>query len=77
MRVRVTMPTREAKRLKERIMPLATSVEDEDFGDAEWELVALIDPGSFRVINELLAKECKGGGRVETLSFAAVQGEDQ
>ena len=31
----------------------------------------LIDPGQFRVINELLQKECKGRGRLETLTFAA------
>jgi ribosome maturation protein SDO1 len=31
----------------------------------------LIDPGQFRVINELLQKECKGRGKIETLVFAA------
>jgi len=31
----------------------------------------LIDPGQFRVINELMHKECKGRGRIETISFAA------
>ena len=31
----------------------------------------LIDPAHFRVISELLRKECKGRGRLETLSFAA------
>lgn len=31
----------------------------------------LIDPGQFRVINEILQKECKGRGRLETMSFTA------
>ena len=31
----------------------------------------LIDPGQFRVINELLQKECKGKGKLETLTFTA------
>lgn len=31
----------------------------------------LIEPGQFKVINELLQKECKGKGRIETLLFAA------
>jgi ribosome maturation protein SDO1 len=35
----------------------------------------LIDPGSFRVLTDLLQKETKGKGRMETLNFAAVQGE--
>lgn len=34
----------------------------------------LIDPGQFRLINELLQKECEGRGRLETLSFAATVG---
>ena len=36
--------------------------------------VMLIDPGQFRSINELLQKECKGRGRLETLTFAATAG---
>jgi ribosome maturation protein SDO1 len=31
----------------------------------------LIEPSQFRVINELLQKECKGKSRIETLQFAA------
>ena len=31
----------------------------------------LIEPSQFRVINEILQKECKGRGRIETLTFAA------
>lgn len=36
--------------------------------------VILIDPGQFRVINEMLQRECKGRGRIETMSFAATAG---
>jgi len=31
----------------------------------------LIDPSQFRVINDLLQKDAKGRGRLETLTFAA------
>ena len=31
----------------------------------------LIDPSQFRVITDFLQKECKGSGRLETLTFAA------
>lgn len=76
MRVRVTLPTRDAKKLKDKLMPLANTVEEEDTTATEWELVALIDPGSFRVMNDIIAAESKGGaGRIETLSFAAVEGD--
>lgn len=33
--------------------------------------ILLIDPGQFRIINEVLQKECKGRGRLETMTFAA------
>jgi ribosome maturation protein SDO1 len=36
---------------------------------------ALIEPGSFRMIDDLLQTELKGKGKIETLSFAAVVGE--
>jgi ribosome maturation protein SDO1 len=31
----------------------------------------LIDPGQFKVLNEMLQKECKGKGKLETLTFTA------
>ncbi|KAK0446468.1 Shwachman-Bodian-diamond syndrome protein-domain-containing protein [Desarmillaria tabescens] len=63
MRVRVTIPPADGKRLREKILEGA----EKD----EWEVVMLIDPGQFRVINEILQKECKGRGRIETMTFAA------
>lgn len=88
MRVRVTVPTKDVNRLRERILEGAEQVEGEEAGQTEWEVVSivsffslfppthaqqvmLIDPGKFRVINELLQKECKGKGKLETLTFAA------
>ncbi|GAA5854432.1 hypothetical protein JCM3766R1_006345, partial [Sporobolomyces carnicolor] len=75
MRVRITMASKEGKRLKEKILPLVTKVEDDEWSD-EWELVALIDPGSFRVIDEILQKEVKGPKKIETMAFSAV-GDDE
>ncbi|THG94136.1 hypothetical protein EW026_g7275 [Hermanssonia centrifuga] len=71
MRVRVTMPVNDGKRLREQIVEGAEKVEGDEMGQEEWEVVMLIDPGQFRVMNELLQKECKGKGRIETMSFAA------
>lgn len=89
MRVRVSMPTADSKRLREKIIEGAEKIEDDETGQEEWEVVRriyiglnsvfadfpdqvmLIDPGQFRVINEILQKECKGRGRIETMSFAA------
>lgn len=71
MRVRVTMPAKEGKRLKDKILAEVDKVEEEDWAD-EWELIATIDPGALRVLNDLLEAETKGRGKVETISFATV-----
>lgn len=39
MRVRLTIPTKEAKRLKDKVLALAEQVEEDDMGSAEWEAV--------------------------------------
>ncbi|KAF5338444.1 hypothetical protein D9758_012230 [Tetrapyrgos nigripes] len=71
MRVRVTMPNTDGKRLREKVLEGAEKVEDDEMGKDEWEVIMLIDPGQFRIINELLQKECQGRGRIETMTFAA------
>lgn len=71
MRVRVTMPTKDGKRLREQIIEGAEKVEDDEMGQDQWEVIMLIDPGQFRVINDVLQKECKGRGRIETMTFTA------
>lgn len=102
MRVRVVMPAKEGKRLKDKVLALVSKVEDDEWAD-EWELVrlflqwdrrantdyflspaqvGLIDPGSFKLIDELLQKEVKGGkggqgAKIETMSFAVVEGEER
>ncbi|KAJ4485487.1 SBDS protein C-terminal domain-containing protein [Lentinula aciculospora] len=71
MRVRVTMPSADGKRLREKVLEGGEKVEENEVNQDEWEVILLIDPSQFRVINELLQKECKGKGRIETITFAA------
>ncbi|KAI0932847.1 hypothetical protein AcW1_000149 [Taiwanofungus camphoratus] len=71
MRVLVKIPVADADRLRSQVLECAESVERDDKGAEEWETVLLIDPGQFRVLNELLQKMCAGRGRLETLSFTA------
>ncbi|KIY64508.1 Shwachman-Bodian-diamond syndrome protein [Cylindrobasidium torrendii FP15055 ss-10] len=71
MRIRVTMPTQEAETLREKVLAVAETVESNESRETDWEVTMLIDPSQFRVINELIQKECKGKGRMETLAFAA------
>ena len=40
MRVRITMPTKDGKRLKEQIVVTADTIEEDEFGSDEWEIVS-------------------------------------
>lgn len=42
MRVRVTMPTKDGKRLREQVIEGAEQVEDDDMGQNEWEVVSAV-----------------------------------
>ncbi|KAI0638807.1 Shwachman-Bodian-diamond syndrome protein [Trametes polyzona] len=74
MRVRVSLPAADVEKLKSKILGGADSVEKDEQGSDDWEAILLIDPSQFRVLNDLLQKECKGRGRLETLTFAATAG---
>ncbi|KAI0045757.1 Shwachman-Bodian-diamond syndrome protein [Auriscalpium vulgare] len=70
MRIRVTFPATEVERLKPLVLESAEVVEREELGET-WMGTLLIDPGQFRVVSDLLNKEVKGRGRLETLTFTA------
>ncbi|KAJ2512706.1 hypothetical protein GGI11_002522 [Coemansia sp. RSA 2049] len=68
MRIRIVMPAKDAKRIRDRVMELVASVEDEERGEM-YELVCLIDPGQYRVLGDLISSETKGTGEVVILSL--------
>ncbi|KAJ1975253.1 hypothetical protein H4R34_004406 [Dimargaris verticillata] len=70
MRLRITMPAKEGKRIKDKLMPLLETVEDEDWVSAECEIIALVGPGQFRTISDLLQSTTKGRGQVEVLNLS-------
>lgn len=72
MRVRVVIPSADGERLEPQIKSSAERVERAEKRDDIWEMVMLIDPTQFKVLNDLLLKECKGKGRVETLMLAVM-----
>lgn len=75
MRIRITMPNKDGKKIKDKILPLTDKVDDEDWSD-QWELIASIDPGALKTINELIQSEIKGRGNVETLNFTTIHEGD-
>jgi ribosome maturation protein SDO1 len=44
MRVRVAMPSKEGKRMKQKVMDMVSAVEDEDWGQ-EWDMVIFLAGG--------------------------------
>uniref|UniRef100_A0AAQ4Q748 Ribosome maturation protein SBDS n=1 Tax=Gasterosteus aculeatus aculeatus TaxID=481459 RepID=A0AAQ4Q748_GASAC len=77
MRLRLVLPAKEAKRLKEKLKPLLQVVESEDF-DEQLEMVCLVDPGCFREIDELIRSETRGRGSLEVVSLKDVEeGEEK
>ncbi|KAI8048829.1 SBDS protein C-terminal domain-containing protein [Syncephalis plumigaleata] len=76
MRIRITMPAKEAKKSKEKLTPLIGSIEDEDWSD-DYELVCLIDPGQYRTITDLIQAESRGRGRIDLLSLSEMAEGDE
>jgi ribosome maturation protein SDO1 len=67
MKIKLTLPSKDAKRIKDKIHAATTEIEDEEMGE-EYEIVALIDPGSFKTLHELIQVESRGKGTIEVLS---------
>ncbi|KAJ2060678.1 hypothetical protein GGI17_003557 [Coemansia sp. S146] len=79
MRIRISMPRKDAKRLREKILELVATIEDEERdegGGEEYEQVCLIDPGQYRAVTELISAVPKGAGTVEILSLRDINDED-
>ncbi|KAJ3215216.1 hypothetical protein HDU67_000703 [Dinochytrium kinnereticum] len=77
MRLRLLIPAKDGKRIKDRIMALVAEVQDEDWGE-EYELICLTDPGNFRTLNDLISAETKGKGTLEVLNVrAAAEGDEK
>jgi len=73
MRLNLSVPTKDAKKIKEQLEKLFSSLEKEEWGEM-YTATCLIDPGNFRPMDDLIKKESKGKGTVEVLNLA-VQAE--
>lgn len=76
MRLRLSIPGKEGKKLRSKVRKIAKKVEEDEF-DEDVEMVVLIDPGSFREIEELLRHETKGKAQIEVLSLKDVEEGDE
>lgn len=76
MRLQIIVPSSKGKQIKEKLHPLVHTWEDEEW-DPDYQATILVDPGSFRPIDELLREETRGQATFEVLSLAVVEDNDE
>lgn len=76
MRVRIDASTKKGKVMKEKLNAFVTSWEQVDWNPG-FEATILIDPGNYRIIEDLVSAETKGQGTLDVLDVAVVEGEEQ
>jgi ribosome maturation protein SDO1 len=78
MKVRLDIPLKESKKLKEKVYKLIKNMESEEFTANSLEILCTIDPGKYREIDELMNQETKGKAQIEVLSFKeTAEGEEK
>lgn len=77
MRLRLIIPSREAKKVHEKLRPHISTVESEDWQGGDLEMVCLIDPGCYRIIDETLRAETRGRGTLEMISLKDIEEGDE
>jgi len=72
MRISISIPSKEAKLMHDKIKALFAEIEVEDWEKGDLEMVGLIEPGNFRAVDDLIRKDTKNRGRLELLSLKDV-----
>jgi ribosome maturation protein SDO1 len=76
MRLKISIPAKDGKKIREKVRKLASKVELDDFS-ADLEMVFLIDPGCFREVDEIVRTDSKGKGHVEVINLKDVNDEEE
>ncbi|ELT95519.1 hypothetical protein CAPTEDRAFT_17802 [Capitella teleta] len=72
MRLRISTPANQAKKVREKIKKIASKVEEDAFEETEFMMVFLVDPGCFREVEDLIRSSTKGKGEIEVISLKDV-----
>lgn len=76
MRVRILLPGKDARKIREKAIKFATNIEEENWDAGTANIIFLIDPGNFRILDEMIRTETKGNGQFELLNLKEmVEGE--
>jgi len=75
MRLRIVFPPADSKKLKEALKTAIVAIESEDQEGEEASITCLIDPGSYRQVDDDVRKVTKGKGTIEVQSLTVSEGE--
>lgn len=77
MRLRLIWSGKEARKLRDKLVKIITSVENEEWDAGQINITFLIDPGKFKEVNELISKESKGSAVAEVLNLKEMKMGDE
>ncbi|KAK5131464.1 hypothetical protein LTR08_000928 [Meristemomyces frigidus] len=66
----------EKSNVKDKILGFVEQVESQDVVGEEWEVVAFVEPGSFKTLSEFISSQTKGRARAEVLDMAVTHEGD-
>lgn len=72
MRIKLVVFGKDAKKMKEKIVPYCVTVEEEIWNGATLSLVGIVLPGSLQTISDIITKDSKGTGKLDILNFENV-----
>lgn len=72
MRIKILFCGKDVKKLKDKIVKMCITIEEDDWNQGTVTLVGLIDPGQYRIIDDLVRAETKGEGSMELLNLKEI-----
>lgn len=72
MRIKLVISGKDAKKMKEKIVPYCVTVEEEIWNGAILSLIGIIVPGSLITISDIITKDSKGTGKLDVLNLVNV-----
>ncbi|ESO11516.1 hypothetical protein HELRODRAFT_166516 [Helobdella robusta] len=76
MRLKVHVPAKDGKKVREKIRKLASKIEEDAFDD-DLHMVFLVDPGAFREVSNVVSTDSKGKGSVEVVNLKTVKDDEE
>jgi len=76
MRLKITIPAKDGKKVREKIKKLSSKIEVDEFTD-DLEMIFLVDPGCFRDVDDLVRSDTRGKGHLEVISLKDVNEQEE